>query len=221
MKTFFLLLALIFLFSAPVALADTVQCGQNQTTPSELCNPLEGKVDRQGGAIAVIFTGIEIIILIIGGTAIVYVVYSGARMILSQGGAEEVQKGKDILKWSIYGFALSVIAFVLTNSLASFFGYRGVPFSIYRDSTHEISNPVATNSFGVWFYQFNDNFLSFVGILAIIMIVISGIRYITAQGHEEQAQNAKQALRWSLIGLALTILAYVIIRSVEALIAGR
>lgn len=209
----------IFLLMVWTSAASAAVCSSTPSSAtSEICNPLEGQANNLP---QLIIQGMEIIILIIGGTAIVYVVYSGARMILSQGSSEEIQKGKDILKWSIFGFALSLIAFVLVASLGSFFGYEGIVPGNYI-SPQVVENPIkATDNFGVWFYDtFLKGFLSFVGILAILMIVIAGFRYVTAQGHEEQAQDAKNALKWSVIGLVLIVFAYVIIRATEALLRG-
>ena len=43
--------------------------------------------------------------------------------------------------------------------------------------------------------------LGFVGVLAAIYLVISGIRYITAQGNDSTLKEAKNGIIYALIGL--------------------
>jgi len=59
--------------------------------------------------------------------------------------------------------------------------------------------------------------LFFVGILAVIMIIFSGIRYITAHGDKAQIQGATQTLIYSIVGLVVAILAYAIVSFVTSI----
>jgi len=59
------------------------------------------------------------------------------------------------------------------------------------------------------------NILSLVvGIAAIIMIIISGFRYITSGGASEQVGNAKNTLVYAIIGLIIVALAQFIVHFV-------
>ena len=53
--------------------------------------------------------------------------------------------------------------------------------------------------------------LGIVGALALLMIVVSGLRYITASGDPQQASKAKDGLIFALIGLLLVIIADAIV----------
>jgi hypothetical protein len=54
--------------------------------------------------------------------------------------------------------------------------------------------------------------LSFlIGIAAVIGIVVSGVRIITAGGNSESVASARSALIYSLVGLALAFLAQAIV----------
>lgn len=59
--------------------------------------------------------------------------------------------------------------------------------------------------------------LFFVGILAVIMIIFAGIRYITAHGDKAQVQAATNTLIYSIVGLVVAILAYAIVSFVTTL----
>ena len=55
-----------------------------------------------------------------------------------------------------------------------------------------------------------DALLYIVGGLAVIMIVIGGIRYITSAGNAQSVQSAKNMIMYSVVGLIVALLAYAI-----------
>lgn len=57
--------------------------------------------------------------------------------------------------------------------------------------------------------------LGILGFLAIIGFVIAGILYLTAAGSESQLEKAKNALVYSIIGVIVAILGYVIVQAVD------
>lgn len=59
--------------------------------------------------------------------------------------------------------------------------------------------------------------LFIVGILAVIMIIFSGIRYITAHGDKNQVEGAKNTLIYSIVGLVVAIIAYALVNWVVGL----
>lgn len=59
------------------------------------------------------------------------------------------------------------------------------------------------------------NLLSFVaGVIAVIMIMIAGARYITSQGDSQKVSQAKNAIIYAAIGIVIVALAQVIVRFV-------
>jgi|GEM_PF-6812648 len=53
--------------------------------------------------------------------------------------------------------------------------------------------------------------MQFVMVLAFLMLVISGIRYITAYSNDETATSAKKMAIYSLVALLITMFAYTIV----------
>lgn len=49
------------------------------------------------------------------------------------------------------------------------------------------------------------------GIIAIIFIIIGGIRYVVSQGDEKSVQGAKNTILYAVIGLIIAILAFAIV----------
>lgn len=51
----------------------------------------------------------------------------------------------------------------------------------------------------------------FAGLIAVILIVISGIKFITSGGDPKQVEGAKQTLTYAIIGLVIVLLSFVIV----------
>lgn len=57
--------------------------------------------------------------------------------------------------------------------------------------------------------------LSFiVGVLAVIMIIIGGLKYVTSSGDANNITSAKNTILYAVIGLVVAVLAQVIVRFV-------
>lgn len=52
---------------------------------------------------------------------------------------------------------------------------------------------------------------AFLGMLAVLFIVIGGYRYITSSGDDKKAAQGKKTIQWALIGLAVALSAYAIV----------
>ena len=53
-----------------------------------------------------------------------------------------------------------------------------------------------------------------VGIVAVVMIIIGGLRYITSGGNDTNVASAKNTLLYAIIGLIIVSLAQLIVRFV-------
>lgn len=58
--------------------------------------------------------------------------------------------------------------------------------------------------------------LAILGFIAVIGFVISGILYLTAAGNETQIEKAKSAMTYSIIGVIVALMGYVIIQAVDS-----
>lgn len=53
-------------------------------------------------------------------------------------------------------------------------------------------------------------FLSLLGIIALVLIIYAGFRWMTASGNEEQITEAKGMLKAAVIGVAIILFSYTI-----------
>jgi cytochrome bd-type quinol oxidase subunit 2 len=75
----------------------------------------------------------------------------------------------------------------------------------------------ATNTINQTIVEVIDIFTLIVGIAAVIMIIIGGLKYITSGGDSGNVTGAKNTILYAVIGLVVVALAQVIVRFVLGL----
>lgn len=216
---FLLLIAIVlcgsFFLAVDYALAQACPSGR-------VClkNPLEIiNVSQPGDLVAKVFIGFSMMIAVF---AIAFTVFSGFKLIIATN-EESIKNAREGIKWSIGGFALSLLAFTVISGVAKFLGFAPGQVNLSDDTT--IKNPILlpgdTTGLGKS-ANFVDvmnflmvNFLGILGFVTILMIVYYGFRYITAAGNEETLEQAKTGLKWAIAGFVVTILAFTIISIVR------
>ncbi len=61
---------------------------------------------------------------------------------------------------------------------------------------------------------------SLVGVLAVLMILISGVMYLSSAGNERTQETAKRILIWSIIGLIVALLSWVVLITVANMLSS-
>jgi len=62
--------------------------------------------------------------------------------------------------------------------------------------------------------------LGIIGVIAIIAFVISGLQYLTAAGNQNAMEAGKRNMQWSIVGVIVALMGYVIIKAVNTLLGG-
>jgi len=57
-------------------------------------------------------------------------------------------------------------------------------------------------------------FLTFLGVIAVIMIIYGGVTYVTAAGKDEAVGNAKKIIMYALIGIIIVLLSFAVVNTV-------
>lgn len=193
---------------------------RSPTTGQQLCNPIQNEPGKEP------ITSLKLLVIrilfLVGGFAlsmpIVAMTFSGFAMVISQGNQEDITKAKESFKWTVYGFMVAVLSFVLMSAMIQLLGAGGLQ-GINPDAPGaDIKNPLMTDNFGLFVNGMIQRFLEVVGIIAILMLVFNGLRYITADGEEEQITQAKAALKWISAGIVVILFAYVIIKAAANLV---
>ncbi len=64
------------------------------------------------------------------------------------------------------------------------------------------------------FTQITNTILAAVGLIAVIMLIFGGIRYIISGGDQKKVTDAKNTILYAIIGLIIALLSYAIVNFV-------
>lgn len=210
MKKFTLLFLFILVVLAIIfAIAPNFVLAQEESV--KLINPLgfHGfEINSPGELVAIVFKGFA---GLIGAIAIAFTVYSGFKLVIASN-EESIKTAKDSITWSVGGFVVSLLAFSIISGASRLLGFDPSLINFNEDKIDTVlSGPQDPRTFvGVMNYLM-VNFLGLVGFATTFMIIYYGYRYLTSAGNEEQVEQAKSGLRWSLVGLVVVLLAFGVI----------
>lgn len=109
-----------------------------------------------------------------------------------------------------------IIAFVLTLTL-SFAGFSSVSAMTLREGAEAARcDGCPKDLFGNTgvFKQVTNTILYIVGIIAVIMLIIGGIKYVISGGDSKKVTDAKNTVLYAIIGLVIAFLAFAIVNFV-------
>jgi hypothetical protein len=102
---------------------------------------------------------------------------------------------------ALFGSALMVPSVVMAQSPADEIN-KGVDAIDSEEGSPELADQI----------RIVVNILLFIlGAIAVVMIIIGGIRYATSNGDSSQIKTAKDTILYAVIGLIVAILAYAIV----------
>lgn len=120
-KKIFIFLFAIFLFSVVVYFnADLCLATNEATKEVKLSNPLEVSANPS----QIIGLIIKSALGVIGGLALVMVVWGGFQWLTSAGNPEKVKKGSSTMLWAIVGLILALGSYVLVGTILNFLAGR-------------------------------------------------------------------------------------------------
>lgn len=70
------------------------------------------------------------------------------------------------------------------------------------------------------FHTIADVLIYIVGAVAVIMLIIGGLRYVISQGSKEGVTQAKDTILYAIIGIVVAILAYAIVNFISGSIGN-
>ncbi len=149
---------------------------------------------------------------IVGGIATLMIVTFGIKLVTMGGQEEEATKAKKGIMYSIMGLLMIYIGDIFINKV-----FYKVDKSVYSGITGV--HPQIDAKAGVEQIVGITNFVvSFVGPLAVLMLIIGSVMYLTSGGEDEKMNKAKRLIFATVIGLVLIFGAFSI---VSVVISGR
>jgi hypothetical protein len=176
------------------AAGDTTVTGALVAT--KFTNPLDfDTVEEFLGGILSAIQGIIVVL------ALVFILIGAVMILVSAGNSGMVEKGKAAITMALLGLAIGVAAPSLLKQLSIIIGW----------------GPGAAGA-GLTLSEIAMRVLNFLlgtmGILALIMLVIGGIMYLTSAGDEDRIDKGKEIFKYSLIGVVMAMSAMVLVTQI-------
>ena len=174
-------------------------------------NPLQ--FDNVEGLLASVLTAVQRIVVVL---ALVFIVIGALLMLTSAGTEEMVTRGKKAITMAIVGLAIGIAAPSFLKEIAIIL--KWIPECNEGDPSCANVEKALTLS------QIAMNVLNFLlgisGVLALIMLVIGGIMYLTSAGDEDRIASGKKIFTYSVIGVVVIFSSMVLVKQIAKLITG-
>lgn len=142
---------------------------------------------------------------IIGAVAVLMIIVSSIRLIMSEGEEEVYNKQKTALTFAIIG----LIVVGLAGDLSQIFTVEGGGF--IRDPSKMLKQVRIFNRT----VEIVLVFIKYlIGAVAVLAIVRNGLRMVTVGGNEEELAKDKKNLAWGIVGLLFILLATPLVNEV-------
>ena len=167
-------------------------------------NAIGGTVIRERSVVETVVTIINAVLDYVALIAVIAIIIAGLYMIFT-GGAQK-DRAKEIIIYTIVGLVIILLAKLIVLTVYNFLGAQnpnlpGVEGVNVIGGT-DIRSSVVTVI---------DNVLSFVGLIAVVALIVAGLYLILGFGSDTAKDRAKNIVIYTLIGLVVILLAKVIV----------
>lgn len=179
---------------------------------AELYNPVEDDeahrraLDIEGISTlqTVIFQMIDVVKYMLGSLAVLVMAILGIRLTVSTKSEEKITEAKTHLTYLLIGFVLIMIAdYFVANVL---YGAEGEVLAT------EESARFFSRQGSLELQRIYTGVETFVGVIAVLVIIINGFRMVVSAGEEIDVQ--KKAIMWAVVGLVIIGIAELVIKDI-------
>lgn len=172
------------------------------SSSTQFSNPLEfDTVEEFLGRVLSTIRGIVVVL------SIIFIVLGGIFYITSAGSEKRMTVAKGAIFASMIGLAIAIAAPSFLKEIASIIGWNS--------SNSELSLAPSLTQIALNFLNF---LLSITGALALIMLIVGGIMYLTSAGDDDRIKTGKKIVTYSIIGIAICLASLVIVKQVANLL---
>ncbi len=169
-------------------------------SPITITNPLQ--YDTVDGFVSSVMVAVQGIVVVL---AILAIVIGGVLYVISAGNSALMTQAKGAITGALIGLAVVIAAPSFLQEVYTIVGGKNAP--------SQLQNALSLTQIAM---KTLDFLLGIVGILAIIMLLIGGIAYMTAGGDSKRADVGKEIVKNSLIGIAIVMSALILVKQVAA-----
>jgi hypothetical protein len=167
-----------------------------------------GDIANEAQARSVLQTVINYVALIAGIVAVFNILIAALRLITAQGEEGVIDEQKKNFQYGFIGLIVIIMADVMINRVF-------YPQDIQAPAAEE------TATFAQEVMELLSYVLEFLGIFAVVSIVLAGGYYIVSLGNDEQTSSAKTIIKNLVIGFIIIFLAYVVVSAIAPTLEGQ
>jgi hypothetical protein len=139
---------------------------------------------------------------LVGTVALLMIVVGAIMYVLSFGDEGKIKKAKALITAALIGIVIVIAAPAFLKEIANLLGWGGDVTGVDGATSFSLTQ-IATKVL-----QF---LLSIIGTLALIMLIIGAIMYLTSAGNENQAKKARSVITAAFIGITIAMASLVVI----------
>jgi hypothetical protein len=153
------------------------------------------------GLLGTILTAVQRVVV---SLALVFIVIGAVMILTSAGSPDMMEKGKKAITMALAGLAIGIAAPSILKELAGVLGWGSTP-----DAT--VNMAMSLSEIAVRVLSF---LLGIAGTLALIMLVVGAIMYLTSAGDEERIDTGKKIFKYSLIGIIIVLSSLILVKQI-------
>lgn len=156
------------------------------------------------GLVANVLNNLRSIVIVL---ALIFIIIGGIMYITSAGDDKRMETAKGAIGAALIGLAIAIAAPSFLREIASVLGWNA--------TDAQLASAMTLSQIGLKVLNF---LLGIVGVLAIIMMVVGGVMYVTSAGDEKRAGSAKKMILYSIIGITVSLASLVVVKQVAKLL---
>lgn len=146
----------------------------------------------------IVLNGIEMALVLVSWIALFFILYGGFLFLTGGGNASQVEKARKSIFNAVIGLVISLGAIAITNVIFNVLIGSG-PVNDY--GVREIdANQLLLNGLNLFYY--------ITGIIAVIVIILAGLMYVTSMGDSGRVTRAKNMILYAVIGVVVIMIAW-------------
>lgn len=153
----------------------------------------------------IVLNVVDIVLKIIAYLAVIYIIYGGFLYITSNGNADSTARALKSIINAAVGFAIALSAIALKNFVwDSLVAPGSNTFGIPEKDAGQILVDALNMAYFI------------AGVLAIILVIVGGLNYVTSSGDSGKTAKAKNTILYAVVGLVVIIFAFAITTFINA-----
>lgn len=178
----------------PPTLQTRTNCG-----PTEFCNPLA--FNDVESFLSHFLTVLQRIIVVL---SLIFIIIGALMYITSAGNDGQVTNAKKAITAALIGLAIGLAAPSFLKEISTILGWG-------TTNNAAVNSAMTLSQIALRVLNF---LMSILGILALLMMVVGAMFYLTAAGDEKQVEKGKKIFQYAVIGVIVAMASMIIIKQV-------